>query len=1679
MKKILFFLFLLTGFSVQAQLYNNHWIDYSRPYYKFKVGKTGLYRIQQPTLATAGLASASAEHFQLWRNGVQVPIYTSVASGAFSGTDYIEFWGVMNDGKPDKELYRNTDFQLNNKWSLETDTASYFLTVNTGGSNLRLSSTANNVTGNTLPAEPYFMHTVGRYFKDKLNAGYAVNVGEYLYSSAYDKGEGYTSTDIGAGGSNTFTFSNLFVHLSGPAAHFRIAVSGNDIFPHVFKATVNSNVIATNNVDYFNYSRDSGSVSLTSLSTNNAIVQVSNTASGRIVIHQYELTYPRQFNFGGAANFEFSLPASAAGNYLEISGFSYGSAAPVLYDLTNGKRYLVDVATPALLKVVLEPSAVERKLVMVSQEATNRTEITSLQSRTFTNYGATHNQGDYLIISHPVLFNGANGSNPVEEYKNYRSSQNGGGYKAVVCTIDELVDQFGFGIKKHPAAIRNFLQYARNQFSVSPKHVFLIGKGINYVHQRIFEANPDIDKLNLVPTFGNPASDILLSADPGDAYPKVPIGRLSVINAEEVALYLKKVKDYETAQRTPSPLIKDKAWMKNVVHAVGSSEPGLQAILDNYMSEYKHTISDTLFGANVTTFTKTSAEAVQQINNGELNRLFEEGISLITYFGHSSSSALEFNLNSPEQYNNMGKYPMFVGLGCNAGNFYTFNVARFSTKETLSEKFVLAPERGTIGFIASSHFGIVHYLDIYNSRQYNTFANTGYGKTIGEMMQSNIAQMFAFTSQEDFYARAQCEETSLHGDPAVTLNTHPKPDYAIEDQQLLISPNFVSVADQSFKINAKFLNLGKAISQKIVVEVKREYPNRTSEVIRRDTIAGIRYIDSLSIEVPIDPLRDKGANKFTITLDAGNTVEELFESNNSITKEIFIFEDEARTVYPYNLSIVNKQNVKFYASTANPFSDSKTYRFELDTTEQFNSPVKWSATQVSKGGAIEFNPSVSFRQNTVYYWRVGAETSGTSMKWSSSSFLYNTAHDHGFNQSHLFQNLKSTADRISFDSLSGKWEFLDNSSNLYVRNGVFPTTSDQAAFYTASVNGIPNIGAGCNYNEVIISVFDPITFKPWKNIYTSTSGLYNSNKSCGSKREFNFMYLLKDKTERKKAMDFLDLIPEGAYVMIRGNVSPNTAQNTYVNAWKADTAFYGSGNSLYHKLVKQGFNNLDSFNRPRSWMVVYKKGNHQNFKTQSAFSEGIYDGITLDVNCPTKDSLGYITSPKFGPARAWKKLNWSGESIEATSTDHPTLEVIGVKRDGEKQVLFENLEITQQNFDVSSVDVNTYPYLQLRLRNADNTNFTPFQLKSWNITYDPVPEGALAPNILVNMKDTFEIGEPLDFKIAFKNISEVRFDSLKVKMVITDRNNVSAVLPIQKQRPLIAGDTLHIRYSIDTKQLVGTNTLFLNVNPDEDQTEQHLFNNFVYKNFYVKGDTLNPLLDVTFDNTHILNGDIVSSKPDILIKLKDEAKWMFLDDTSLVTIQVRDPENQVKTFNYNSDTLRFTPARGGTGGENTATINLKPYFSKDGDYELTVKGQDKSNNQAGAVEYKVNFQVINKPMISNMLNYPNPFTTSTAFVFTITGTEVPQNLKIQILTVTGKIVREITKEELGPLRIGRNITEFKWDGTDQYGQKLANGVYLYRVTTNLNGKSLDKYKSENDNTDRYFNKGYGKMYLMR
>jgi len=178
MKKIITLFLFIISISSNAQL-NNSWIDYNKTYNKFTIGENRLCRISQSNIAALGLSNTNANYFQIWRNGEEVRLYNTVTNSPLGVNDFIEFWGLMNDGKPDLTLYRNPLFQLADKYSLETDTSTYFLTVNTSSPNLRFSNTNNLAPSNSTP-DAYFLKTITYNYKDQMNRGEAKPIGEYV-----------------------------------------------------------------------------------------------------------------------------------------------------------------------------------------------------------------------------------------------------------------------------------------------------------------------------------------------------------------------------------------------------------------------------------------------------------------------------------------------------------------------------------------------------------------------------------------------------------------------------------------------------------------------------------------------------------------------------------------------------------------------------------------------------------------------------------------------------------------------------------------------------------------------------------------------------------------------------------------------------------------------------------------------------------------------------------------------------------------------------------------------------------------------------------------------------------------------------------------------------------------------------------------------------------------------------------------------------------------------------------------------------------------------------------------------------------------------------------------------------------------------------------------------------------
>ena len=199
----------------------------------------------------------------------------------------------------------------------------------------------------------------------------------------------------------------------------------------------------------------------------------------------------------------------------------------------------------------------------------------------------------------------------------------------------------------------------------------------------------------------------------------------------------------------------------------------------------------------------------------------------------------------------------------------------------------------------------------------------------------------------DYYTRIHLEEVNLHGDPAIRLYHFEKPDYVVEDPMVRISPNIISVADNNFNVKINMLNIGRAVNDSIWILVKRQLPNDTVRVLYHQLVRGIRNRDSLNITVPINPTTDKGLNKITVTLDETNRTDELFENNNSVTKEFYVFEDELRPSFPYNYSIINQSPITFVASTANPLSgdrqvcDGSRHNGIIQFTIQENLQYQW------------------------------------------------------------------------------------------------------------------------------------------------------------------------------------------------------------------------------------------------------------------------------------------------------------------------------------------------------------------------------------------------------------------------------------------------------------------------------------------------------------------------------------------------------------------------------------------------------------------------------------------------------------------------------------------------------------------------------------------------------------------
>ena len=1649
------------------------WIDYSRPHYKFAVVKTGLHRISGQTLQNAGinLSSLDPRQIRIYSRGQEIPLFVPGEwDGVLSPTEFIEFVAERNTGKDDAALYASPTEQAHPSRSLFTDTIYCFLTWNSNPGALRF-ATELDTAAFQYPAIPFYERSISwapgvggsTYHNGTVYSGGSLN-------PEMEPGEGFAVMYNGAATYAPAWGSAPLTGLQGalfnsPATVEVRAVMGsnpNNTTPdHLHELRCGTSLLETRTLDGYGQTIYTATLPYSNMAGATApfSLQFLSTLSGntRNGITEWTLNLKLRPSFGNRTEEALLVsPQGSTKSALIMQSFNPAGGEVRLYDLTRRRRIPVQPAGTGKYRAVIPQNSQAVRLYLAA--LTTVTEVQSVRpagkAGYFTNYETAQANANYVVISAPPLMEAA------AQYSQFRSLT---GYTSMLVDVSELAEQYANGVPKHPEAIRAFLRMTENRWTLKPEHVFLIGKGIRYLSTRNNALNYN---KSLMPAIGEPPCDNLYTFDlMGDRKQRMGIGRLAAETPQDVEAYLEKMQSHESQ---PNAL-----WRKQFLHLGGGISSTEQQTLGFYLNRYKKHAQDSLMGGQVVTFLKTTSAPIQITLADSIRNLVDKnGVSVITVFGHGSGDGFDQNIDEPQNYNNKDRYFFLIGNSCYSGDI-------FSEYRLVSERFVMQPQKAAIGFLAFGSPGLSSIMNVYTDSLYRHFSRTSFGSTMGTCIArtvtgnalAGINPLIRFTSLG----------IQLHGDPAFGLKVPQRTDLAIREDELVFPNSDWSIDDDSLAFRVPVSNFGRMPADSILVTVRW---NRLG-LLNADTnisviMPPVGYRDTVDFWLPMRSGIVPGQHALSVTVDPANLLPEVTKTNNRIEFKRTVVSADINPIFPPRFAVVPAHPQPLSAQTGDPFSAARTYRMEWDTLPDFSSPARQDTTFTGIGGVYSWTPQISMPDSTVCYWRAGVDSAntGTYHKWRRSSYQVIQG-KYGWGQARDFQHKQNVPLYLEPRTGISGFDFIPVYKKLDCEVLTCPA-SWQFGETQYTIDGALMEENGCFPTAgIYVAVIDPITLKPWETRFGNQNpqnyfGNVNDAGGCRQRPEKYFIYWLNNQTQRDGLTALLNAVPNDyyilAYTFYQGPfTNPSFWPNTLL------TAFENLGADTLRDLVTNG--------QARPYIFFTRKGDLNSTTEVVGSTQCQYIQLLTDLS--SNWIYGTLTTPLIGPSTNWKSLTWQSSPEEtAPITDTASVRVYGITASGSEQLLMKGLQPGQQIFSNlnDSIPASTYPFLRLQLFTRDDVNQTPRQLNQWHVLFDGVPELALAPNIGFSFdSDSVQQGDSLTARVVYKNVGLLPSDSFTVQHSFYSGTQVKAQA-YHSLPPSQPGQILQDSITVSSLSMSENGRYVVDANqpgmPGHFR-ELTYYNNIGQRGFYVQRDRINPLLDVTFDGRRIMDGDLVSAQPLIQLFLKDENPLLPLSDTADWQLFLQRPGmNAPVKIPFGSAEIIYFPAN---LPENEARIEFRPALDQvDGMYELMVRANDRSGNASGKgdgnYDYRVRFEVVHASTITRVLNYPNPFSTSTRFVFTLTGMDIPEELTIRIFNLAGVVVREITRNELGPIRVGHNITEYAWDGTDEFGDKLATGVYIFRVYAKQQGEELEVRSS---GADRFFREGFGKMYLMR
>ncbi len=209
---------------------------------------------------------------------------------------------------------------------------------------------------------------------------------------------------------------------------------------------------------------------------------------------------------------------------------------------------------------------------------------------------------------------------------------------------------------------------------------------------------------------------------------------------------------------------------------------------------------------------------------------------------------------------------------------------------------------------------------------------------------------------------------------------------------------------------------------------------------------------------------------------------------------------------------------------------------------------------------------------------------------------------------------------------------------------------------------------------------------------------------------------------------------------------------------------------------------------------------------------------------------------------------------------------------------------------------------------------------------------------------------------------------------------------------------------------------------------------FTTYGLFVNTDGKPPVITLRFEGQNFVSGDFVPSMPRISAVIEDESPLDI--DFRSVDIILDGEKVDDADFVYSTN----------TESHNMLLLSYTPKLQY-GDHSLQIDVFDVHGNKGSEL---VTFTVSENFNLVSFANHPNPFSTETVIAFTLTADA--EELALKVYSTAGRLVRDLS-DEIQSHVVG--YVEVIWDGRDDHGDSVANGVYYLKLTARKGDEKIE------------------------